>query len=111
MTIAARTAAVHSRMSSKFGSINVRHHGDEYTCPSQSLQSIYQGDGIALVQGTTGAARILVADMIQPYPALGDDIEVQDQISSAWDDFTVLDVSPQNAGITMLVQYGAKYGS
>jgi len=71
---------------------------------------MYDGAGMVMVEGATGAVRILVSEMNLEFPKAGDDLQIKDPITTLWDDYTILDASTENAGVTMLVQYGGRYG-
>lgn len=93
-----------------FGSYSVRHSGRSYTCPASSTEATYDGNGFVMFEGATGAIRLKVSELQKPYPKTGDDIEIKDVLNGDWETFTALDVSPQNNGATLRINYGKNHG-
>tara|TARA_R110002126_G_scaffold92879_3_gene220243 strand:- start:1869 stop:2195 length:327 start_codon:yes stop_codon:yes gene_type:complete len=96
---------------SKFGSLNVRHKGKSYTCPASSTTATLDPQGYALFESAKGAIRLKVSELKKPYPVNGDDIDVQNVTDTNYETYTCVDVSAQNNGETLRINYGLKYGS
>jgi hypothetical protein len=93
-----------------FGSGYARHNGREYTFPASSSEVTYDGAGFVMFEGAMGAIRLKVSELQKPYPKPGDDIEVKDVLSGDWETFSALDVTPQNNGATLRINYGKNHG-
>ena len=76
-----------------------------------SLDDAYAGAGMVIVTGARSVARLVTADIKQPFPIIRDAIEIKHTLSGVWEPFVILGLQAQNNGQTLLIQYGEKYGS
>ena len=97
-------------MRTQFGSLKVRHNGKSYTCPATKTTASVDAQGFVLFEGAHGSIRLKVSELKKPYPVNGDQIDIKDTLGSSYEQFTCIDVSPQNNGETLHVNYGLKYG-
>ena len=103
-------ANAYDTMRSQFGSLSVRHNGKAYTCPAAATTATVDPQGFALFESARGSVRLKVSELKRPYPVNGDDIQVKSTLDTNYETFTCIDVSPQNNGETLRINYGLKYG-
>lgn len=97
-------------MRAKMGSRLLRHGGHEYSFPATSTLGSYDGAALVMIEGELGYLRLNVSEVKKPYPEMGDEIQIKDELTGKWELFTCLDVSPQHAGATIKISYGVKHG-
>lgn len=94
----------------QFGALSVRHNGKAYTCPAAATTASIDAQGFVLFEGARGSIRLKVSELKKPYPENGDDLDIKSVLGSNYEEFTCIDVSPQNNGETLRINYGLKYG-
>jgi hypothetical protein len=62
------------------------------------------------IQGVSGAVRLCVSELVQPYPVAGDTIDVEEPQSTQAVTREVIHVRYDQTGATMLVSYGERHG-
>jgi Cdc6-like AAA superfamily ATPase len=112
MSISSDIANILKQERSIFGSVTIRHEGNEYQSPAKPLSSALNAGAMALVAGATGVSRLLVSELKEPLPKSEDTIQVQElTCEKEFHEYTILDTSYDHTGVTMLIQYGETYGT
>jgi len=110
--------AIYNRSKELFGTLDIKIGVTAYEVPNQPITSVYNAGAVMLVESATGIIKLLTSEIVTAaYPGVKDELQIKvNETTSAgsvdeWQDFTILAVTPQNNGATLLIQYGAKYGS
>ena len=90
--------------------VAVRHKqsGATYSGIPSTLEANNVVGSMGAIQGADGAVRLILSELIRPYPKAGDIIQVQEE-NGEWLKRLVLTVRYDQARASMRIDYGAEY--
>ena len=110
MTIAEDIAAVHAEARSVFGTVLVRHNGNQYNATTASVEYADTPGSMGAIQGADGACRLLVADLSKPIMASGDKVQIKTAMDTTFQDRRIVLTRPDQTGTTLRIDYGVEHG-